>query len=199
MYCGAEKLPHLTHHHLQGFHIPCFVHRTKGSVTSLGVVGWEGRGSSHILGGKKPEVSRFLKLRIGKFVGNSSMNRHQFVESMGVLRFSTRAKWICIFFRVSMQWEPTARRSQWETKSSPSISEKSGAMSLLGLNSIDHQSAVEVIKSEAPKRKPSNLPIYGFQNSQTLDLCLAPWRLGHIWNVQVYAIFKLRRHMEDPP
>ena len=38
-------------------------------------------------GGKKPEVSRFLKLRIGKFV-----------ESMGVLRFSTRAKWICIFF-----------------------------------------------------------------------------------------------------
>lgn len=59
MYSGSEKLPHLTHHHLQGFHIPCFVHRTKGSVTSLGVVGWEGRGSSHILGGRNQKFRDF--------------------------------------------------------------------------------------------------------------------------------------------
>ena len=88
---------------------------------------------------EKPEVWRYLKLRIGKCVGNSSTNRHEFVESIGILRFSKRAKWVCILFRFSMEWEPAAWRSQWETKtkSSPSISmEKSGAVILLGLNSL---------------------------------------------------------------
>ena len=84
---------------------------TQGAVAGVGSC--RGRPIFFVGAGKKPEVSRFLKLRIGK-LGNSSMNRHQFVESIGLLQFAKRAKRVCIPFRFSMQWRPTAgRRALW--------------------------------------------------------------------------------------
>lgn len=62
-------------------------------------------------------------------------------------------------------------------------------MSLLGLNSMDHQSAVEVIKSEVfkiPKHSIYVLPldvwvIFGMSKCMQSSSCVDIWRIHHNW------------------